>query len=172
VLDKTKQIVKKVSVVETNGEVLIKVAKGNGGGTLEPLTSGQQTALTSYVNKIKPAGVKTTILSIDADQLKFKQTITYNGQLDLGEFKIALKAAVEAYLSSIKFDGKFNVNKYIDALQAITGFVDVVIDNIQAKPDGGSYSYIIGSYQPASGYFKIDGAFEITDPASTTFIPA
>lgn len=162
------QIVKRVSAVEA-ATIQLKVATESG-GELVALSAPQLVGLTSYVKKIKPPGIKTTIINKEADLVKLKIRIYYDGQLILADLKTTIEEAIDSYFKNIDFNGLLVVNEFIDAIQAITGVNDITVTFIEVKPDGGSYSVISRTHNPASGYFKIDPAFPLSSSTQVEYI--
>lgn len=169
VLDASKQIVTQVSVNDIYGAVLIKVAKGNS-GSLEPLSVDEQTALISYINQIKFAGVNTVLINQAADQLHLAADIYYNGQLDLSTFQSTVESTINSYIQGLPFNGLFYTNKLIDKLQEIDGLNDVKINTLNVQPVGESYKAIERAYTPTAGYFEIDSAYPLSSSSQLKYI--
>lgn len=156
-----KRIVKKVSCVEVNNAtlngVLIKVAKENT-GQLVPLTTVQLDSLRTYIQRIKFAGVQTSVISLPPDRIKLKLKIYYDGTLDLAVFKTTVEQSIKDYLKNIEFDGVLYLNELIDAIQAIPGTKEpwVYVNGCQCKADSQTaYTSITERYEPESGYFEL-----------------
>ena len=162
------RIIYKVSVQEVANQtfdgVVFKLAK-NIGTTAAPILApldnspgSELTSATTYVNRIKFAGVQTSVISLPADQLRLDINFYYDGTLDLTVFEPVVIAAIQAYLAAIPFTGVFEINDFIDAMQAIPGAIDpaVFINVAEAKAasDPG-FTTITESYNPASGYFNL-----------------
>lgn len=150
IIDPTKQIITRCAAIEFNSIVILKVAKQN---PPIPLSSTEKTALTFYVDDIKPAGVKTQIVLSNPDQVKWNANIYYNGLIVLADFQTAIEAAMNAYILSIPFNGNFNINKLREAIFAVPGVIDVDIQGVFIKQDGGSYVTVTREYVPYSGYY-------------------
>jgi hypothetical protein len=158
-IDLTKRIIKLVAVVEqTNGSILIKVAKDNG----VILNVNELSAFEIYIKKIKIPGMNVQVISYEADQIKFDLNITYNSQLMtstgqlISDNSYPVIDAITEYLKGIKYGGTFNKTKCIDAIQAATGVVDVWFTSVEAKAHnavsyttvtGQNYSAIAGNYE-------------------------
>lgn len=157
-IDPTKQIIKRVAVPETFRSgilvVQIKVAKITA-GVSAPLSAEEKTALIAYVNDIKPAGVSTEVVSIAADEVKVNETIYYDGKLEPVAFAAKMLQARKDFLASIEFDGRFNLNLYRDALEAISGPGSVNIHSVEIRPNGGAYSSVGFDYGATSGHYKL-----------------
>ncbi len=158
------RLVSKVSVIEVrninfNG-VVIKVAKNNG-GVLVPLdnTPGSELeSLTTYVNRVKFAGIQTSVISIASDKVKLTLNIYYDGTLVLADFKLVVEQALKDYLTNIEFDGILYLNELTDALQVVPGAREpfVFITSCQCKADADiAYTSVLERYSPASGYFQL-----------------
>lgn len=160
-LGAAKRIVKKVSCVETNNAtvngVLIKVARMDA-GVLAPLTIAQLNSLRAYVQRIKFAGVQTSVISLQPDNVKLNMKVYYDGTLDLTVFKQDLEDAIMAYLLNIEFDGVLYLNELIDAIQKVPGTMEpwVYIQDCQCKSYTDQfYSTYMERYEPDSGYFEL-----------------
>lgn len=160
VVDEAAQIIDYAAVKSANGQVTIKVAHSNA-GVLEKLTAAQKVGFESYINDIKFAGTRTSIVSEDPDMVKTAITIYYDGKLLLADFKTSVETAINSYLNSIYFDGDFYVTKFTDAIQSVEGVEDLQITTLEIKPVGGSYTAVTRLYSPLSGYYKIDPAYPL-----------
>ncbi len=169
--DPAARIIEEVSATDPEGRVIIKVAILNA-GELEPLSTSQMVALQSYAIDIKPAGIRHTIVSTDADLLRLRQKVYYDGKLDPVNFQTAYEAALNLHITEgIGFDGILDVNKFTDACQAVPGVETLGPLELWAKPAGGSYVSVIHEYPPASGYFKFDPAYPLNNVAQIEYIP-
>lgn len=127
-VDPLLRIVTRASVVEqANGRVLVKVAKDNGIGGLDPLTALEISALTGYLDAIGFVGIPIDTLSIPADRLRFTATdIYYLRQYDPTVVKAAIIVAVNDYLENISvddFNGVIVKTDLVDVIQAVDGVV-------------------------------------------------
>ena len=158
------QLVAKVSVVEVYGPntsaVVVKVAKDSS-GTLVPLdtTPGSELeSLTTYVNRIKFAGVQTTVLSLPPDLVKLQLRRFYDGTRDLTEVQTEDEAVLKQFLKDIDFDGVLYLNKLIDKFQALSSSKDpaCMVVNCLCRADADlAFTNVTESYAPASGYFEL-----------------
>lgn len=156
-----KRIVKKVSCIEVNNAslngVLIKVAKENA-GQLVPLDTPQLDSLRKYIQRIKFAGVQTSVISLPADKIKLNLKIYYDGTLELAVFKTTVESAIKEYLKNIEFDGVLYLNELIDVIQKIPGTKEpwVFVNGCQCRADSQvGYNTITERYEPESGYFEL-----------------
>lgn len=152
--DDTKKIIKRVAISKnSNGTVLIKVAKASGAlaGTI---SAGEFSRVNDYITDIKPFCTDHALISLAADEMRCVINVRYDGKLIQDDMAIATVAAINSYLNSIKFDGSFNVNRFRDALEGITGVIDIDIATVQIRPNGGAFITVLREYVPSSGYYN------------------
>lgn len=143
-VDATLRIISNCSVVTYfNNQVTIKVT--NNGSVL---TAPQLLALTAYIQTIDPAGINWAIINSLPDYLFLNATVYYNGQY-AGIIQANVISALEAFLSSIPFNGIVKVSALEDVIQAVSGVTDVVISEAAAM----QYSTYISSGYPARTIF-------------------
>lgn len=167
------RIIAAASVKETNaGIVVIKVAKLED-DVLVALEAAELSGFTGYVGEFKDAGVRTQIVSQNADVLKLTATIYYRpGISAIDTFQPAAEAAITNYLKNLDFDGKVRVIKLIDALQQVAGFNDIDIQTIEASvaytvtPNYVPFSL---DYETVAGYINVDENFPLSD--TITYVP-
>ena len=118
------EIIARAACVAPGRTVTIKVCT-DVGGVLTALPSPEMTAFQSYMEKVKPAGIKLQYTSLNADRLRVAADVYYDGQLDLSTFQTAVVAALEAYMAALPFNGDVYVSKVMDAIQSVSGVKDV-----------------------------------------------
>jgi hypothetical protein len=134
-INEDNMIVTQASVKQTgNRIVLIKVAKGTTPSLLA-LSATELSAFMSYIDKIKFAGTQTSIISLNSDKLKVAADVYYDGQYIQTTVKTNVINAINNYLANLPFDGTVNLNKLTDAIQAVEGVDDVVLNTVVARPD-------------------------------------
>jgi len=121
VIDASKRKVTQASAVEDvfPAQVFLKVAQG--ADPLTPLAPSDLTEFTAYVNQIKPAGIKVVVSSLNADTLQVNMTIGYDPILNPGVVSLDVETAIEEYLKSLPFEGRFTRLAVEDAIQAVAG---------------------------------------------------
>jgi hypothetical protein len=155
-IDEAAKIIKYAAVEEVGNELHIKVAKAD-----EPLTQSEKSAFVAYVQKIKIAGTKVVIISDIADDLKFDIEIYFDALLQFTSVKAACEAAVASYLSNLDFNGAFNINKFIDALQLANGVNDIVSNSIEYRYGNLEFASIVRQYVPYSGWLTVIGGIAL-----------
>ena len=171
-IDAAKQIIKFVSVYEEYGQVIIKVAKENSGLPVK-LTSGdtehgettdELSAFTAYINAVKFAGTNLAVISYDPDLVNITLNVVYDpivmnndGSL-ISDNSQNVFFNLNNYLLSIVYGGVFNKTKCIDAIQALTGVMDVTISYVAAKAHNAESWNEITS----QNYTSISGSYELS----------
>ena len=124
-VDASKRIIKYASVVEEYNTVVIKVS----GENYRPLTEEQRTSFEAYMNTLKFAGVKLSISSMRSDDLKLKLHVWRNKLVMPGEDDETIRTAITNYLDNIRYGGRFNKTRLMDAVQTVQGVEDVTIES-------------------------------------------
>lgn len=128
------RIVKYASVVESgNGMVLVKVAK-DAGGTPVPLASAELASFSDYMHTVKFAGTRMQSVSYNADKLRVYGAVYYDPISNLNVVKSEVERSINAYLSSLPFDGKVYVERIFDAVQKVKGVVSFRLTRVAADP--------------------------------------
>lgn len=175
--DDTKKIVELAAATETNGLVIIKAAALDGNEDAIPLTAPQKAAFEAYWTDKRFAGTSLQVISQDADLLKAYYNVKVNpgiidptdGQSLAAPGTYPVEDAINEFLKTFQgenFAGDMQVMKLTDAIQAVTGVLNVVATAIEAKADGGSYNDILATadqtYISVAGYMAIDPAFPLS----------
>jgi hypothetical protein len=155
------RIIAFVAVVEQEKGVRIKVAKYNG-TDLVALTAPELAAFTFYMNRIKDAGVKLTITSSVADELKLVMRVRYNplvlssaGSRIDGASSTPVDDAVRLYLKNLPFNGVYSLQRHVDVIMAVEGVDDLAIDLVQSRYGALPFTNINIDRIPDSGYLRI-----------------
>jgi hypothetical protein len=154
-VDETLRIVSRCAIEErTDGVLIVKLAKGEA-GSLEPLTSAELAGATSYFAKIKFAGTRGAVVSIDADSLSLQYDLFYDPVIDVSVVQAAVQTAVEAHLNDLDFNGALNVTKLTDAIQRVDGVRDPVYRSGVATTASGVDTDVDVEHVPAAGYYEL-----------------
>lgn len=185
VVDSTLCIISRASVTTTvANQVEIKVATGS--TTPVALTADQLDAVKAFVNPpngIGIAGITYNISSGNADKLYIQASIYYSG-----DYSAVIQANVIAAINNFlavqsdvnHFNGKMKLSDLELAIRNVSGVNDVVMVNVQARPDGiayGSGTYLVQAQQvlsrlwsTVSGYIVSETTAGHTLTDSLTFI--
>lgn len=166
--DESKQIVKYVSVRDMGGSIQI-LASADAGGKPVPLTENALTAFKYYLNRCKIAGVNLSVRSIKADKIQINAMVQIDPMIidntgkRLSDGKYPVVEAMNSYLANIIYGGTFNKTKLVDAIQNVTGVVDITLGTCSVKTsDATEYKDI-----PSNNYTAFSGCF-ISENLETT----
>lgn len=162
------RIVIACSVKETTqGVVVLKAAKDDGNAGLTALSTAEREGFEGYVNRFKDAGVRTQIVSQNADVLKLVADIYFSpGISPLDTFQPALESAISEYLKNLPFDGVLRKISLVDVMQNVDGFIDIDIKEmaISVAYDTAPNFVNVGlSYETISGFLQVDENFTLAD---------
>lgn len=159
-IDEAKRLVKYVAVRDRGSSIEILVS-GQTNNKPSILSDDVLTAFKRYINAIKIAGVVVNVYSRDADQISVEVQVQIDPLvLDVSGATITngnkpVEKAIEAYLANITYGGTFNKTKFIDAIQSVTGVVDVSLkrcfimpsgSNVWREVEGNNYTSVGGSF--------------------------
>lgn len=164
------KIVKYAAITEatTESRLILKIATEDGDGKLAPISSAQQGAFIPYIEEIKDAGVKVSIVNYLPDILRLELRIYYDPLVlsDTGVSIITGKKPVEdalnEFMKELPFNGELVLNSLIDKLQQTEGVLIPHLVQAASKwinDDGSTYSHfenISVKKIPVSGYFEIE----------------
>ena len=168
------KIVKYSAVIESKneGRLIVKIA-GEQGEQLQPITDAQKQAFEAYLQEIKDAGVRLSVVNYQPDILHLQMKIIYdplvldsNGQSILHATK-PVEETIKSYLKRLPFNGELVLAHLIDALQQAEGvkiphLVLAQSKNITIGGGYGAFETIEISKIPTAGYFTIDNFNDIT----------
>lgn len=168
------KIVKYSAVVESpnEGRLIVKIA-GEQGEQLQPITDAQKQAFEAYLQEIKDAGVRLSVVNYQPDVLHLQMKIVYdplvldsNGQSIIHATK-PVETAIKEYLKRLPFNGELVLAHLIDELQQAEGVRIPHLVLAQSKHIGtngnyGAFEAIEISKIPTAGYFTIDNFNDIT----------
>lgn len=155
------RIIARVSVKEVfsdsfNG-IRVKVAKYGESGTIVALSEEELSMITYYIQRFAFAGVAIDVQSKGPDLIRSDLRVWYDGTLLHDDVLIAVKQALNDYLTDIPFDATLYRNKLIDALQDLPFIKDIEIIGLKNKIQGHTSWISVGRYiEPDSGYFTLD----------------
>ena len=153
-VDASKRIIKYASVIEEYNTVVIKVS----GENYQPLTEEQKTSFEAYMNTLKFAGVKLSISSMRSDDLKLKLHVWRNKLVMPGEDDETIRTAIANYLDNIRYGGRFNKTRLMDAVQMIQGVEDVTIEScvFEAHDSATTTTELnVQNYSPIAGHINL-----------------
>lgn len=128
-----------------------------------PLTEAEHSAFVAYMAKVGAAGIHYEFVNQLPDELQLTLQVIFNPLvLDntgkrLNADSYPVRDAIANYVSGITFGGVLNRTRLIDAIQAADGVDDVILTEIQHRPNGGSFEVVSGqNIESISGSFIVD----------------
>ena len=173
------KLVKYSAVVESEDQsrLIIKIAGENQTGELTPIAQEVKSSFDYYMNEIRDAGVKLTIINYLPDLLKLNLTIkrdplvlNENG-VNILNGKEPVKEAIQAFMKELPFNGELSIQRLEEKILAVPGVLDLVSNNAQTawidaeRNTYGNYENIYMSKIPVSGYFAVN--FDNNDEPNT-----
>lgn len=173
------QIITQAAAVNNNtGNIVIKVA-----GNSSPLTSGQLSALTSYLNNILPPNVQYTLISDNADQLLIQGNIYFDASY-AAVIGGLVDTAITNYLANLPFNGIVTISALETAILNVPGVKDLTLQNVAWRratdsppPAAGNnlisnYKLLNRNYQTYAGYVITEQTAGYTIDDLLTYSPA
>lgn len=169
------KIIKYAAVTEAVNEsrLIIKIATEDNNQLLAPISAPQKESFDAYVNEIRDAGVKVTVINYLPDVLRLHIKIYYDPLLLTSDGvsiltgKKPVEIALKEYMKELPFDGELILASLIDKLQATEGVrIPHLVSAASAWVDGegagyGSFTNISVKKIPVSGYFTIENFNQI-----------
>lgn len=151
VVDETKRKITYCAVREEGRTLYLRVACGSA-GNLFSLTAEELARFQSYLNDVKPLGVRVIAYSYNADNVTIAADIYYDGEVSVAGVDVEVKRVIDEYLASIVFGGDIYVSKMVDVIQGVKGVVDV--HNLKLNAGSG---WQTRKLTPNAGYVKVTG---------------
>jgi hypothetical protein len=149
IIDESKKIIKASAAVEQSGQIIIKCAKEDLSGDLEPLDPAELAGVVQYWVEKRFAGSALSVFSTNPDLVAAYLRIEIDGQvLSLDGESLAnpgtypVEDAIIQYYKDLDFGGRFSVMSLIDAVQSVNGTANTAPESVLITPDGGSRSPI------------------------------
>ncbi len=169
-------ITRATATVTTDGKLVLKVARaGAEPGTLQALSDEQKNGANAYLRRRGFAGIKYELVSREADRLKLRAIVYYDGQLAVegaGGLRAPVVQALRTALATLPFDGAMLQSRLEDAIQSVAGVQDVRI--LEVIPRSGLVAYDptrAGRWDTAAGYIVEDDAQEADFASTLVFEP-
>ena len=164
------KIIKYSAVTEATNEsrLIVKIATEDGNKELAPIAEPQKESFDAYINEIRDAGVKVTVINYLPDVLRLHIKIYYNplvltsSGVSILTGKKPVEIALQEFMKELPFDGELILSALVDKLQRTEGvdiphLVSAASSWINSEgSDYGNFENIAVKKIPVSGYFKIE----------------
>lgn len=154
--DETKQIVKHVAVRQREMSGVTKLQVYAAKINKAALSPDEFSAFQAYIRLIGAAGTHFDFVSLAPDSLTVNLTVNYDPQLiaysgdRLSGTGKPVNEAIAAYLDGIKYGGSLSRTKLVDAIQAASGVLDVVLGDVLLNGDLNNAQ----KFESPSGFFN------------------
>ena len=140
-IDETKRIITQASYSESSSDenadnkLILKVATG-GTGELHAIDPEELPLLRSYIDKIKFAGTRIEVTSLEGDVLVPQLSVYYDGAVSESEMYGNIEQALNKYIMDANFDSTVYVSDIIAAIREAGHVTDVYIDPAATPQQG------------------------------------
>lgn len=178
VIDPNKQIIKRAAASSAPGTVILKIAKYVAGVNTK-LNVAEEAAALVYFNQRVPPGIIFNLINTDPDEIKTYMKIYVDpsllnpatGEMIATPGTFPAEDAAKGYIDSLNdaFNGVFEMDKYINAIQNAVGVTDVYLISAAARTGVIAYAAFTENYTPYSGHFTIGAGFALN--TTFTYLP-
>lgn len=140
-VDETKRIITQVSYIETTDDLnldsslILKVATGEQ-GKLAMIPEEDMVMINAYINQIKFAGTRISVISREGDVLIPKVTVYYDGAVTEAEIYDNIEAKLNEYIMNMEFDSSVYASKILEVIKSADHVTDVYIDPDEPTSQG------------------------------------
>lgn len=164
--DPAARIIKVARIAVAGKKVFTKVAKLDDQGKIVPLSADEAFNFEGYMASIKPAGDQIEVVSTTADVIRYDMEVFYDPSVPRTTVQQNVTEALEAFKTSLSFDGMLYAQQLIDAVMAAEGVVTVDLRGLsrQGADTLGGFVPVGVMSELQSGYFEYDenGLLDLT----------
>lgn len=138
VTDETTRIVTQVSYSEAanadslDNRLILRAATGSP-ESLSRIGEEDLEGIQAYLQKIKFAGTKVTVISRNGDILLPKMTVFHDGAVPKDELLDAIDKRLFVFITNLRFDSALYVSEVIEAVRSVDHVRDVYIDEDEGQ---------------------------------------
>ena len=151
------RIIKIASVnVGSDGSTLVfRVAKNDEDHNVVPLSAIEVLNFKNYIDAIKFAGTKSSIISTTADEVKYQLKVYYNPAYPVDTLQASILTELEGFKTSQRFGGVIYRHKLLEAVTTVPGVVTAKLILLQRKgSDDSGFTDIDTMATLHAGYFN------------------
>lgn len=163
-----KRVVKYAAAIENSdfSILYIKVAGENGEGDREPLSAEVASSVAAYMNEVKDAGVRISLVNQPAERYSCEVRVLYNPILTRETVSSGVDAAISRYVNNLPFNGEYSNMALIDAVQQVEGVKIAELQRASVERADGTVVGINVRYVPVSGYMTAADVVVTMEPYS------
>jgi len=141
----------------TDGTIVIKVAKLQG-EELTPFSPVELLNFSNYINVIKFAGARTSVISTEGDKVLYDVDVFFSPTHPVDAIRERCEAAMDAFRDAQQFDGILFPEQFTKALLQVDGVITISLNAFKRKGSSDlDFSPVIVSDELEAGYFNYDG---------------
>jgi len=158
------RIIKRAAVTFANGQLVFKVAKITA-GVPAALDNAELSSVHAYLTEMAYPGTNIVLISEMADDLRLDVTFYFDplvlnpdGSSITDSSVYPVNDAVNAFIQSLPFNGRMTLQKLVDAMQAVPGISDLVLNAAEYRYGNLDYLPTGREYLPFAGHMVLDSA--------------
>ena len=130
--DAAAKIIAVAAVTEVEGTVVLRVAKKQNNKVM-PLNSDELMNFKNYIDAVKFAGVKVSVMSSTEDLIRYNVVVYYDPVLPLTLVRQRCSSALSEFMTALDFGAVIYPQRFIDALMNIDGVATVQLNSLERK---------------------------------------
>lgn len=145
-------------IPEKKNSLLIKAAKLDRNGKIEPLTLEEKYNFTAYIDAVKFAGVSTDVVSTTEDKVKYDLQVWFDPAVPHSLVEENVRKALADFKSSLGFDSMIYTQKLVDAVLSAVGVITCELRSLACRGTSDA------DYRPVSVFAELEsGYFEYAE---------
>lgn len=131
--DPKARIIDVVAVSDADNHIGIKVAKIGDDGKVNPLSVDELHNFSGYINTIKFVGIDTSVISTEADVVKYNMEVFYDPIQPKTTIEANIKGALEEFKRNLNFDSTLYAGRLADCVMHIPGVMTVNMVSLERR---------------------------------------
>lgn len=161
--DPKARIIDVVAVSDINNRIAIKVARIAPDGAVKPLTADELHNFSGYINTIKFVGIDTSVISTEADVVRYNMEVFYDPIQPRTTVETQVKTALQEFKRNLNFDSTLYAGRLSDCVMHIPGVMTVNMVSLERKSVSETEFTPVGIFcELAAGYFDWDKDVTLT----------
>lgn len=155
VSDEQARIIKIAAVNAENGGLYFRVATTNSTGEVIPITDVQMINFKNYIDAIKFAGTRSTVISTTGDQIHYIIRVFYDPATPVAMVNEDVLESLTEFKTSQRFGGVIYRHRLLEAVTTVSGVVTAEIILLERKAMDSPVFVPVGAYSYLhAGYFN------------------
>lgn len=160
--DESSKIVAIASVSESESGLVFRVAKKSG-ADIVPFSDNERLNFKNYIDLIKFAGTRTSVISTRADLVLYAVDVFYDLSVPQSVINERLKGVLAAFKTEQVFGGRLYAGRFMDSIMNVEGVVTAYCADLLYKGASDAvYNPVEIFVQLEAGYFNYDPDSSLT----------